>query len=71
MSTEHSGSERTGLWSPWYLLYLVPLAMILWVPLYNRIEPRWLGMPFFYWFQLLWVPLSALFTIAIHLRLRR
>lgn len=43
-----------------YLLFLLPYAAMLWVPSYNRVEPTFFGFPFFYWYQLLWVPLSAL-----------
>lgn len=43
-----------------YLLFLLPYAAMLWVPSYNRVEPTLFGFPFFYWYQLLWVPLSAL-----------
>jgi len=32
---------------------------VLWVPFFNDAEPAWLGLPFFYWFQLAWIPLSA------------
>jgi hypothetical protein len=27
----------------------------------------WLGLPFFYWYQLLWVILSALITAVIYI----
>lgn len=29
-------------------------------PIYNRAEPSLFGMPFFYWYQLAWVPATAL-----------
>jgi hypothetical protein len=38
----------------------IPCALALWAPLYNRIDPTVLGIPFFYWFQLLLVPVSAI-----------
>lgn len=38
-------------WNNWNLLLLVPLFS-LFTPLYNRIDPKLLGIPFFYWFQL-------------------
>jgi hypothetical protein len=41
------------------LLLLPPFVAMLWVPSYNTTEPAWLGLPFFYWYQLLWIPLSA------------
>jgi hypothetical protein len=44
------------------LLLLLPLFGLLWVPLYNMREPALMGFPFFYWYQLLWVPITALLT---------
>lgn len=49
---------------PAYLLLLVTFAAMLSVPFYNRAEPVLLGVPFFYWYQLLWIPLGAV-VIAI------
>lgn len=46
------------------LLLLIPCVAMLWVTSYNKAEPAWLGIPFFYWYQLLWVPVSAI-MIAI------
>jgi hypothetical protein len=43
----------------WYLLLLAPFVAMLWVGSYNSIEPTLWGFPFFYWYQLLWVPLCA------------
>ena len=43
-----------------YLLLLVPYVALLWVPFFNRIDPQIAGIPFFYWYQLLWVVLGAL-----------
>jgi hypothetical protein len=54
-------------WSWWYLLFLVQFAVALWPPFYNKIEPRFFGMPFFYWFQLLWVFVCALLTAVVYL----
>lgn len=41
-----------------YLLVL-PFIGLLWVPLYNRALPGLWGFPFFYWYQLVWVPVTA------------
>jgi hypothetical protein len=54
----------------WYLLLLIPIVAVLWVPWYNAVEPRFLGFPFFYWYQLMWVPLSAV-VIAIVYRMTK
>jgi hypothetical protein len=59
-----SPSQR---WSNWNLLLLVPLLMLI-TPVYNRIEPRVLGFPFFYWYQFLWIPIAVLCTIVVYLK---
>ena len=46
----------------WYLLLLLPFAGLLWVPFYNRMEPAFFGIPFFYWYQILWIVLGSLTT---------
>jgi hypothetical protein len=51
---------------PVYLLLLLPLAAYSFVSLYNRIDPTLLGIPFFYWWQTLWIPLSALCIFAVY-----
>jgi len=61
---------KRGAWSWWYLLFAVQFVVILWPPLYNRAEPHLLGIPFFYWFQLLWVIVSAVFTAVIYFATR-
>ena len=42
------------------LLLLAPCVVALWAPLYNVATPELFGMPFFYWFQLALIPVSAL-----------
>jgi cell division protein FtsW (lipid II flippase) len=39
----------------WYWLLLVPYVAMIWVSSYNKAEPEWAGIPFFYWYQLLWI----------------
>jgi hypothetical protein len=46
------------------LLLLAPCVVALWAPLYNTIEPTLVGIPFFYWFQLVLIPVSALAIYA-------
>ena len=46
------------------LLLLIPCVVALWAPLYNTTSPALLGLPFFYWFQLLLIPISALAIYA-------
>jgi hypothetical protein len=54
-------------WSPWYLLLLVQFVPALWVPLYNSVEPKLAGIPFFYRFQLALVLVSAAVTAFVYL----
>src|ERR1700750_727808 len=43
-----------------WLLLLLPFIGLLWVPFYNTDAlPALFGFPFFYWYQLLWVPITA------------
>jgi hypothetical protein len=41
------------------LLLVIPFIAVLWVPFYNSVEPSIAGVPFFYWYQLLWIILAA------------
>ncbi|OLE39422.1 MAG: hypothetical protein AUF74_01965 [Thaumarchaeota archaeon 13_1_20CM_2_38_5] len=46
------------------LLILIPSFVNLGVPIYNREYPELIGLPFFYWFQTLWLVASAGFYLA-------
>lgn len=43
----------------WYALLILPFAGTLFPPFYDRAMPPLFGMPFFYWYQLAWVPVTA------------
>lgn len=47
----------------WVLLAL-PFVALLGVGLYDRDAPRLVGIPFFYWYQLTWIPLGAVLLWA-------
>jgi hypothetical protein len=34
--------------------------------LYNKVTPRLGGMPFFYWYQLIWIPVSVAITLIVY-----
>ncbi|HVW91260.1 MAG TPA: DUF3311 domain-containing protein [Devosia sp.] len=57
--------EKQG-WSWWYLLFIVQFVLILWPALYNSVEPTLIGIPFFYWYQLLVVIIGAVLTAAVY-----
>jgi hypothetical protein len=48
-----------------------PFVAMLWVGSYARTEPTFAGVPFFYWYQMLWVPLSAALTAVAYVLVRR
>lgn len=52
------------------LCLAAPLLGLLWVPWYAGGGPALVGVPFFYWYQFAWVPVSALLLLAAY-RLRR
>ncbi|PDT45288.1 DUF3311 domain-containing protein [Sinorhizobium fredii] len=52
------------------LLLLAPYIGLLWVPFYNFEEPKLFGFPFFYWYQLAWVPLTSLLTYFVYRSVR-
>ncbi len=56
---------------PVYLCLLVPYAALLWVPWYDRLRPALFGIPFFYWFQMLWSFLVPLAILPVYLYQRR
>ncbi len=47
-------------------LLLVPFLGLLWVPFYNSAEPSLFGFPFFYWYQLAWVPITSLIIWVVY-----
>jgi hypothetical protein len=53
-------------WSWWYLLFAIQFVFALWPPFYNKAEPYWMGIPFFYWFQLLLVIVAAVLTAIVY-----
>jgi hypothetical protein len=60
------GKKKRNGWSWWYLLLLVQFVAALWVPFYNTAEPSFIGMPFFYWYQLMWILLGAGLTAIVY-----
>ncbi len=54
----------------WYWLLLVPLVGTLIPTIYNSADPTFIGVPFFYWYQMLWVPLSVVCTLVVYRKTR-
>ena len=56
----------TPRFTPLWLLLLVPYVGLLWVPFYNFKTPELFGFPFFYWYQLAWVPVTSLLIFIVY-----
>ncbi len=52
-------NQKRGRLRPIHLLLVLPFFAMLSVGFYNRVQPTLVGIPFFYWFQLLWIALGA------------
>jgi hypothetical protein len=50
----------------WYLLLLPPYVARFLVSSYNKAEPAWAGIPFFYWYQLLWILIGSVLTVIVY-----
>lgn len=47
------------------IIFLVIFVINLAVPFYNRTGPALFGFPFFYWYQMVAVPVSSLLIYAV------
>ena len=58
-------AERRGSrW--WLLLLLLPFIGLLYPPLYSRLEPWLWGIPFFIWYQFLWVFITVAIAALVY-----
>ena len=51
-----------------WILLLLPFIGLLWVTFLDFAEPSLFGFPFFYWYQLAWVPISSLLIWLVYRR---
>ncbi len=65
---DHSSSSSTrGSRRGVLLLLIIPFIGTLWVSTYASVTPEIWGIPFFYWYQFLWIGISALITIVVYI----
>ena len=57
---------RKGLLVAAGILLVIPIIALMWVSSYAKETPRLWGFPFFFWYQLAWVPLTAAMTYTAH-----
>ena len=70
-SSPGAATPRRSDRSPWNWLLLVPIVVPLLVPLYNAIDPTFMGWPRFYWLQLAFVVLGVATTALVYRMTRR
>ena len=71
MSSSPPDERRSGLrFSAWNLLLLVPLLMLI-TPWFNSDAPRLIGLPFFYWFQFLFVIVGVACVWIVYVMTRK
>ncbi len=63
--------RRRRTWALVGVMMAAPFVALLWVSSYARTEPRLLGFPFFYWYQLAWVFITAALTGVALVLVRR
>lgn len=67
MLNHPNDSSRQGF-SAWNSLLFLPFIALLWVPFYNSIEPQIWGIPFFYWYQFVWVFITSGLIYIVHVK---
>ncbi|MET9294720.1 DUF3311 domain-containing protein [Streptomyces sp. NPDC003077] len=53
------------------LCLFAPFVAMLWVSSYAKVEPTLIGIPFFYWYQMLWVLISTGLTMIAYKLVQR
>jgi Protein of unknown function (DUF3311) len=67
MAQPRPARTRAGIWIVIAVLLAASLVGTLWVPFYNHLTPTLGDFPFFYWYQLMWVPIVAILSAAAYL----
>ncbi|GAC1565956.1 MAG: hypothetical protein NVS3B14_05510 [Ktedonobacteraceae bacterium] len=51
----------------WLLIFLlVPFIALLYPPFYDTANPTFIGIPFLYWYSLLWIIITAIITAVLY-----
>ena len=50
------------------LCLFAPFVAMLWVGSYAKTDPTFIGIPFFYWYQFLWVFLTPALTWLVYVK---
>lgn len=58
--------RRKGIHPAWYILLLIPFIGTLIPSFYASVKPELWGFPYFYWYQILWIFISAILTFIVY-----
>lgn len=63
-----SNNNHSALQRRWWvlLLLIIPFIGTLWPPFYASYQPAFDGIPYFYWYQFLWVIIAVLITGLVY-----
>lgn len=64
MSSTTPRRQGRKRWS--YLLFILPFVGTLFPQIYNSMTPSFIGIPFYYWYLLLWVFIGGGITIVVY-----
>jgi hypothetical protein len=70
MAHSAPGGKSPVTWVAVTVLLFVAIGGTLWVPIYARSLPKLGNFPFFYWYQLIWVPVAAILCSLCYVLLR-
>ncbi|CAM5327788.1 uncharacterized protein DUF3311 [Streptomyces sp. BK208] len=67
---EDTGASREPVVTPVRvvigLCLVAPFVAMLWVGSYAKSDPTFIGIPFFYWYQMAWVLISTVLTVIAY-----
>lgn len=68
--TDRPSTAVGGSTERWYWLLVLPFLALLYPPLYAHVSPRIFGIPFFYWYQAVWLVVTAGITTLVYRKTR-
>ncbi len=57
---------KSKRFSAWNLLLFLPALALLFPGVYSRDTPELYGIPFFYWYQFVWILLTGVITAIVY-----
>ena len=66
MSDSRPPAPSRGLWIAITVILLPAVVVPLWVPLYDKVDPRLNGWPFFFWFQMAMIVVATSLTVVAY-----